>query len=216
MDAPPRSGSVVVSVVVAVLGVVIGVFGARVAGSAPARERAARLAGGVGLRRPRRGGPVRRRCRELRARRDAASTASVALTLDLMSGAVASGLTPHLALGMAAEFGPPDVANTLTEGLRLGALGASDSEILGELGERHPEVQPLTTVLRSVSESGAPGADRLAQAARQQRDRWRSEATERARRASVWIVFPLVLLVFPAFVLLVLVPQALLAIRAIT
>lgn len=69
-----------------------------------------------------------------------------------------------------------------------------------------PEIRPLLALLRSAHVDGGPAAVAFRRLADEGRERRRRQAEERARRAPVLLLFPLVCCILPAFVLLALVP----------
>jgi Flp pilus assembly protein TadB len=127
--------------------------------------------------------------------------------IDLFALAVRSGLTIDAALRAVAERATGDVGVALRVVVARVEAGARLADELrdlpGRLGER---VRPLVVVLLSALHDGAPIAatlERLADDARRER---RAQAQERARKMPVLLLFPLVICVLPAFVLLAIAP----------
>ena len=134
---------------------------------------------------------------------------AVALTADLLAMAVAAGLTPYLALEVAARSGPRPVADRLTAvlaaaGDRLRLADALDAEV-----RRTPVLAPLLALLAASERSGAPVGAALLRLAASTRAQTRRRAMARARTVPVRLLFPLVFLVLPAFLLLTVAPVVL-------
>lgn len=127
--------------------------------------------------------------------------------VDLVTVAVAAGLTPALALGAVAARVP----DALGDELRLAVARTSAGERLADAVEGitarlGDTVRPLTSVLVESARYGTalvPALDRLAVELRAQQLR---RAEEAARRLPVKLVFPLVLFILPAFALLTVAP----------
>jgi tight adherence protein C len=78
-----------------------------------------------------------------------------------------------------------------------------------------PELRRLSIRLERSERLGSPVANQLRRLARDVRDERRLRDEERARRAPVAMLFPLVLCILPAFVLAAVVPAMLVAARDI-
>jgi tight adherence protein C len=89
---------------------------------------------------------------------------------------------------------------------RASALGSSFDEALRETGESTPIVRPLTDVLRTSAELGAPASSSLTRLAAEIRADVRRRAEARARIVPVRLLVPLVFCILPAFALLTVVP----------
>ena len=140
--------------------------------------------------------------------------ADVALTADLLAMAAAAGLTPFLALEVVARFGPEPAAG------RLGAVveavvvetaagGIRLADALEAEAARTPALAPVLILLAASERSGAPVATALTRLAGQIRAGVRRRAMARARTVPVRLLFPLVFLVLPAFLLLTMAPVVL-------
>jgi Flp pilus assembly protein TadB len=135
---------------------------------------------------------------------------AVALTADLLAMAVTAGLTPFLALELAVRFAPrPGAARfgaalQATEGGGCRLADALDAEAL-----RTPSLAPVLVLLATSERSGAPVAAQLRRLAAQIRAQGRRRAMARARTVPVRLLFPLVFLVLPAFLLLTVAPVVL-------
>lgn len=134
---------------------------------------------------------------------------AVALTADLLAMAVAAGLTPYLALELAARSGGGVVADCLSEVLAAVDGGLRLGDALEVQAARSPGLAPLLVLLAGSERSGAPVAAALARLAAQTRAQARRRAMARARTVPVRLLFPLVFLVLPAFLLLTVAPVVL-------
>jgi hypothetical protein len=141
--------------------------------------------------------------------REALPPEAVALTADLLAMAAAAGLTPYLSLELAVRFGPPAVAERLDAALAAAGSGlclaeALDAEAVGTGG-----LTPLLALLAASERSGAPIGAALVRLAAGTRAQARRRAMARARTVPVRLLFPLVFLVLPAFLLLTVAPVVL-------
>jgi Flp pilus assembly protein TadB len=84
--------------------------------------------------------------------------------------------------------------------------GASTAEALAAIAAAGPPVRPLVDALAHHDRYGTPLLPALDRVALEARARRRRRSEEAARRLPVTLLFPLVLTVFPAFVLLTVVP----------
>jgi tight adherence protein C len=136
--------------------------------------------------------------------------------VDLLTVATASGLNLPQAVAAIAARGPPRYAGAFREAAdeiqRGGRVAEAVEAALAPLGD---PARPLAAALLGAARYGTaiqPALDRLAIESRQLRRRLAEEA---ARRVPVKLLFPLVLLVLPAFVLLTLVPLLAGALRSL-
>ena len=136
---------------------------------------------------------------------------AVALTADLLAVALAAGLTPFLALDVVARFGPEPVAGRL--GVLLAAAGAGQrlADALDAEAARDPGTAALLALLAASERSGAPVGAALGRLAASTRAQIGRRAMARARTVPVRLLFPLVFLVLPAFLLLTVAPVVLAA-----
>jgi tight adherence protein C len=134
--------------------------------------------------------------------------------LDLIAVSVGGGLSPRLAL----ERSPDAIGGPLGEELgcvrRHVALGGSWSSALEDLARRMglSDVRRLALTLRRSERFGAPVGEQLRVLARDVRAERAARQQERARRVPVTMLFPLVFLILPAFVLSAVVPAVLVAV----
>jgi hypothetical protein len=183
----------------------------RPSGTAPrASVRVARAAT-VGRRLLRATGPVGRVAGGLvaraRARRvDDALARELPVSVDVLAVAVGAGCTPYLAVEVAARWAPPVTAAACERVLGACALGASFEEALDGAARAQPLLRPLADALLVSDRTGAPVGPALARLAGEERAGLRRRAEAHARRVPVRLLFPLVFLVLPAFVLLTVVP----------
>jgi tight adherence protein C len=156
-------------------------------------------------------GPVARVTADVRRRRtsrvdDARLLRDLPVALDLLGVAVDAGCTPFLAVQTAATWAPPTVADRFAAVLRACRLGVSFERALGDVARDTPQLRSLSDALLTSERLGAPVGPMLARLAGEERTAMRRRAEAHARRVPVRLLFPLVFLVLPAFVLLTVVP----------
>jgi tight adherence protein C len=145
--------------------------------------------------------------RRQRTRRvDAALERELPIALDLLGVAIGAGCTPYLAVEVASRWAPPVVAASFASVLGACALGASFDAALDDAARSAPPLQPLVDALLASDRLGAPVGPALARLSSEERAALRRRAETHARRVPVRLLFPLVFLVLPAFVLLTVVP----------
>jgi tight adherence protein C len=137
---------------------------------------------------------------------DAALARELPVVVDLLGVAVAAGCTPYLAVEVAARWGPARTAAALSGVLRACALGTGFDRALQDAAAETPVLRGLVDALLASDRLGAPVAPQLARLADEERAALRRRAEAHARRVPVKLLFPLVFLVLPAFVLLTVVP----------
>jgi tight adherence protein C len=158
-----------------------------------------------------RDGVVVRVVSSLRSRRgtrgaDASLAREIPVALDLLGVAVGAGCTPYLAVDVAARWSPAPVAAAFTEVLRSCSLGLDFESALDGVARATPRLRPLADALLATDRLGVPVGPVLARLADDDRSALRRAAEAHARRIPVRLLFPLVFLVLPAFVLLTVVP----------
>ena len=128
--------------------------------------------------------------------------------LDLLAAASAAGLSAHQAIERAAEGVGGPLGNELARCIDRVRLGARWRHELADLAERLAlgDLQRAVAIMTRSERLGTPLATACAELASSVRHARRSRAMERARTASVKMLFPLVFLVLPAFLLLTVVP----------
>lgn len=167
-------------------------------------------------------GLVAARAPAMRARRRAAARhrsvdAEVPQLLDLLAAGSSAGLSAHLALVRAAEVVRGPLGDELRAALERVKLGSPWRQELGALADRL-EVPDLSRAVAALTRTETLGTSleeatvELADAVRADR---RARVTERARTAPVKMLFPLVFLVLPAFLLLTVVPVFLSTVRSL-
>jgi pilus assembly protein TadC len=132
----------------------------------------------------------------------------VPLLLDVLSLASFAGLPPPAALRRAVSVVDGPLADEVRAALEDVELGARWRDRLLELAEEVPvpDLARTVAVLVRTESIGAPTAEPIAILADEVRAARRNDASERARKAPVQMLFPLVFLVLPAFLLLTVVP----------
>jgi pilus assembly protein TadC len=156
-------------------------------------------------------GVVFRVVHSLRSRRgargaDAALARDLPVAVDLLGVAVAAGCTPYLAVEVAARWSPSSVAVAFDHVTRSCALGLDFEHALDAVARATPRLRPLADALLATDRLGVPVGPVLARLAEEDRTALRRAAEAHARRIPVRLLFPLVFLVLPAFVLLTVVP----------
>jgi tight adherence protein C len=137
---------------------------------------------------------------------------AVALAADLAAVALAAGLTPYLAVQILARSGPGPVASRLDAVLTAVRAGERLADALDAEAARSPALAPLLGVLAASERTGAGAGPALVRLAASSRARIRRRAMARARTVPVRLLFPLVFLVLPAFVVLTVAPVVLAAV----
>ena len=141
-------------------------------------------------------------------RRRAAMDAQIPQFLDLLAAASSAGLSGQLALrrSVVALGGPLSVE--LADALDAVDLGARWRDEMAAAAERLelPDLRRTVAALSRTESLGASLANSTAELASSVRAARRAAVTERARTAPVKMLFPLVFLVLPAFLLLTVVP----------
>ena len=131
--------------------------------------------------------------------------------LDLVTTCVEAGLGLDGALARVAEKSTGPLANELTRMLREVAMGKLRREALTELADRIG-VEELTSFINAIIQAEQLGVG-IAQVLRVQSDQMRTRRRQRAEQsaheAPIKMIFPLVLFIFPAFMLVILGPAVL-------
>jgi pilus assembly protein TadC len=150
-------------------------------------------------------------------RRHREADAEVPQLLDLLAAASSSGLAAPLALHRSVDA----LRGPLGADLRIAVgrieLGERWRDELANVAERLdlPDLRRTVAALARTERLGAPLASACADLASEVREARRARTTERARTAPVKMLFPLVFLVLPAFLLLTVVPVLLTTVRSI-
>lgn len=128
------------------------------------------------------------------------------VAIDLLGVAVGAGCTPYLAVDVAARWSPTPLAAAFGEVVRRCSLGLDFEAALDAAAHDTPRLRPLADALLASDRLGVPVGPVLARLADEDRTALRRAAEAHARRIPVRLLFPLVFLVLPAFVLLTVVP----------
>ena len=155
--------------------------------------------------------------RRLARRRSRSAGRELPLFLDLLAVATNAGLAPQLAVRRAAEPLSGTLAMELQRALRDADLGRRWRDELTAAADRAglADLQRAVRLLVRTERLGSSLADEMARLAADVRDTRRARATERARAAPVKMLFPLVFLILPAFLLLTVVPVLLTTVSSI-
>jgi tight adherence protein C len=128
--------------------------------------------------------------------------------LDLVTTCVEAGLGLDGALARVAEKSSGPLADELTRMLREVAMGKLRREALSEMADRIG-VDELTSFVNAIIQAEQLGVG-IAQVLRVQSDQMRTRRRQRAEQtaheAPIKMIFPLVLFIFPAFMLVILGP----------
>jgi tight adherence protein C len=132
---------------------------------------------------------------------------------DLLAVSVTAGLSPRLALERAPDVISGHLGETLDGVGQDVSLGTPWHVALQAAADRSgaSELRRLAVTLHRAERLGSPIVDRLRDLAAEVRSERRARREERARRAPVQMLFPLVFLILPAFVLAAVVPALLVA-----
>jgi tight adherence protein C len=137
---------------------------------------------------------------------DAALARDLPVAVDLLGVAVGAGCTPYLAVEVAAQWSPASVAVAFRDVMRSCSLGLDFEHALEAVARARPRLRPLADALLATDRLGVPVGPVLSRLAEEDRTALRRAAEAHARRIPVRLLFPLVFLVLPAFVLLTVVP----------
>jgi tight adherence protein C len=150
-------------------------------------------------------------------RRRASVDAQVPQLLDLLAAGSSAGLSGQLALRRAVDALGGPLAAELQGALDAVDLGARWRDELAAAAERLglSDLRRTVNALSRTDTLGASLADSTVELAASVRAARRAAVTERARTAPVKMLFPLVFLVLPAFLLLTVVPVLLTTLRSI-
>jgi Flp pilus assembly protein TadB len=150
-------------------------------------------------------------------RRRARVDAELPQLLDLLAGASSAGLAAPVAFrrALGAVSGP--LVEELASVVRAVDLGARWREELRRAADRIslPDLRRAVSALTRTESLGSSLSEAMSDLARDVRASRRARASERARTAPVKMLFPLVFLVLPAFLLLTVVPVLLSTVRSI-
>ena len=150
-------------------------------------------------------------------KRRAAIDAEIPQFLDVLAAASSAGLSAPIAVRRAADAVRGPLRVELDRVNRSVDLGARWREELDGLAARCelPDLRRAVAALTRTETLGSSLADTTAELAASVRDARRARATERARTAPVKMLFPLVFLILPAFLLLTVVPVLLTTLQSI-
>lgn len=128
------------------------------------------------------------------------------LAVDLMIVAVGAGATPLAAMAIAARWSPPTIGARLSVVVRQVHFGAPLHEALNTALGNDPALRSLSEILTPAIRLGSPLVPALQRVAVEARASHARQMATIARTVPVRLIFPLVLLVLPAFALLTVVP----------
>lgn len=151
-----------------------------------------------------------------RSRRDEAA-AALPDAVDLLVVCTQAGLNLSLSLQRVAENTSGPLGDDLGRAVEEIALGVPRGEALASLAERSPsdEISSLVSTLTNADRFGTGVTKALEGFANEVRQERKRRAEEQARRAPVKILFPMVFLILPAFLVLTVLPVVLGTLRSI-
>ena len=164
------------------------------------------------------GGRLRRiASARVRARRRRAMDAEIPQLLDLLAAGSAAGLSAVVGLERAVTGLRGPLGRELRGSLDAVELGSRWRDELGAVAERLslPDLKRTIAVVTRTETLGASLTDATRDLAADVRSARRAAVAERARAAPVKMLFPLVFLVLPAFLLLTVVPVLLTTVQSI-
>ena len=137
--------------------------------------------------------------------------------LDLLAAGSTAGLSALLALRRAAEAVREPLSAELRAVLARVELGARWRDELRAMADRLdlPELRRSVMAMARTESLGSPLAESLRERADEVREARRARSAELARKAPVKMLFPLVFMVLPAFLLLTVVPVLLSTLRSV-
>ena len=137
--------------------------------------------------------------------------------VDVLAMGSMAGLSAPAAVREARSALCGPLADELERALRGVDLGSRWRDELGRLADRLalPDVSRTVATLTRTEDLGVSLADPLARLSRQVRDSRRLAEADRARKAPIKMLFPLVFLILPAFLLLTVVPVLISTVRSI-
>jgi tight adherence protein C len=150
-------------------------------------------------------------------RRRASIDARLPELLELLVATTEAGLSLPVAFRRTAEVIPGPLGEELRVGVAQLDLGVPWRRVLEDLADRTslPWLRRLVSALGRSHRLGAPVGNSLKSLADDLRSERRARAEELARRAPVKMLFPLVFLILPAFLLLTVGPVLLATIRSL-
>jgi tight adherence protein C len=136
---------------------------------------------------------------------------------ELLVATTGAGLNPPLAFRRSAEVLEGPLGEELRVAVRGLDLGAEWRTVLDEVADRtgDPSLRRLVRAMGRSQRLGTPLASALHSLAEDLRNERQSRAEDAARRAPVKMLFPLVFLILPAFLLLTVGPVLLATIRSL-
>jgi tight adherence protein C len=150
-------------------------------------------------------------------RRERRLDAEIPQLLDVLAAGTAAGLSAQLALQRSVPALRGPLADELASLLDAVALGGRWRVELAALSNKMniPDLRRAANAITRTEMLGVSLADTLRDLAADVRAARRATATERARKAPVKMLFPLVFMILPAFLLLTVVPVLLSTLRSI-
>jgi len=151
-------------------------------------------------------------------RRRRAADEEVTQFIDLLAAASSAGLSAPAAIRRASTGVRGPLGDALAASSAAVDVGGRWREELGRVAEHFqlPDLRATVVVIVRTETLGASLADALQELAQDVRGSRRARAAERARTAPVKMLFPLVFMVLPAFLLLTVVPVLIATVRSLS
>ncbi len=137
--------------------------------------------------------------------------------LDLLAASSSAGLAAPAAIARASTGLRGPLADELGSASAAVGIGGRWREELAGIGERLrlPDLRMVVAAITRTESLGSSLADAMRGLAEDVRESRRSRAAERARTAPVKMLFPLVCMILPAFLLLTVVPVLIATLRSL-
>ena len=145
------------------------------------------------------------------------ANAEVPQFLDLLAAASGAGLAAPAAIARAATGLRGPLADELASSSAAVGMGRRWRDELGAIGERLrlPDLRMVVAAITRTESLGSSLSEAMRSLAEDVREARRSRAAERARTAPVKMLFPLVCMILPAFLLLTVVPVLIATLRSL-
>lgn len=128
--------------------------------------------------------------------------------IDLLTVMIEAGLSFSSALRLAADHFEPPLSDEIRLTLQEQTMGLSVDEALANMAERAdtPAVHAFVRAMAQGERMGISTGQIMRNLAHEMRARRRSQAEEKAQKAPVLMLFPLVFLIFPAMLIILMTP----------
>lgn len=154
------------------------------------------------------GASMAMRDRSVRYRESEAIRRAIPEVVGLLSVAASAGLNPHRSIQVVSELVNGPIAPLMARAGALARAGYTAAESLANIAEASglDEFRSMSRAFGASERQGVPLAPALRRLGRDLAEQRRRRAEAAARKAPVRVLFPLVVCVLPAFVLLAVIP----------